>query len=80
MGPATPFPRNHSHRERAWRPLATTKLYERADLFVLTEFELKLIQTFMTRKPLVWVEAGVHAVHKALCGGVGRRGCCVVPV
>jgi hypothetical protein len=24
MRPATPFPRNHSHRERAWRPLATT--------------------------------------------------------
>jgi hypothetical protein len=23
MRPAIPFPRNHSHRERAWRPLAT---------------------------------------------------------
>jgi hypothetical protein len=24
-GSAHPFPRNHSHRERAWRPLATAK-------------------------------------------------------
>ena len=28
------------------------------------ELELELIQTHMTQKPLLWVEAGAHAVRK----------------
>jgi len=33
--------------------------------------ELKLIQTHMAQKPLIWVEAGAHAVrNRPKCGGV----------
>ena len=36
-----------------------------------SELELELIQTHMTQKPLLWVEVGVHAVHKRSgCAGV----------
>jgi hypothetical protein len=29
-----------------------------------SELELELIQTHMTKKPLLWVEVGAHAVRK----------------
>jgi hypothetical protein len=35
------------------------------------ELELELLQTHMTQKPLLWVEAGAHAVRKrSECAGV----------
>jgi hypothetical protein len=34
-----------------------------AHFFFVEELELELTQTHMTQKPLLWVEAGAHAVR-----------------
>jgi hypothetical protein len=48
------------------------------------ELELELIHTYMAKKPLLWVEAGAHAVGQNVLGWCGQAwvssGACVCVV
>ena len=47
----------------------------------VVELELKLTQTYMTQKPLLWVEVGAYAVRKrSECAGVVLAGAVVTVV